>query len=129
MQTCWRCGIKFEGTGDVCADCTEQLPAPHWPVLADYVEDVWDARWALVGPYYQEGKLDPEIAELLGINTGTVRDTRRHFNKPAQKRVGMHSWKDPEAQAEHAANMVRYRKTSKRGKTVDNFDGSGPRRG
>lgn len=124
MQTCWRCGIQFEGVGDVCIDCTEQLPTQHWPVLGDYSEDLWEARWELVAPYYQEGKFDTEIAVLLGVNERTIRSVRNHFNQPPNERDDKHLWKDKSAQAEHAANMVGYRKNVRRGRSVSNFEGS-----
>lgn len=124
MQTCWRCGIEFEGSGDVCVDCTEQLPVPHWPVLTDFAEELWELRWELVQPHYQAGKLDTETAEALGIAVDTVRSVRRHFDKPANRRDDMHAWKDPRAQAEHAASMVGYRKNVGKGRLIANFEGS-----
>jgi len=118
MNTCWRCGISFEGTGDVCRDCREVEPeaVTHWPVPADYIENVWEDRWELVGPMYRIGMFDSEIADKLAIPKSAVTKTRQHFGHPANVRpeeVGL--WKDQEAQRQHASTMVKYRVAAKRG--------------
>ena len=84
-------------------------------MLADYNEQMWNDRWDVIHPYYQEGKFDGEIAEILGIPTSMVNKTRRHFGHPANEREGMNMWKDQEAQRQHASTMVKYRVAAKRG--------------
>lgn len=89
-----------------------------WPKAngAGTAKTVWDERWKIVEPLYQEGKYDNEIAAELGVSAYVILKTRRHAGKPANKRADRYLWHDQTAQQQHAAEMVQHRKNVGRGR-------------
>lgn len=94
--------------------------AIEWPMFPRGVtvrdKSIWERRWEIIAPLYQEGKYDHEIAAELGVSVNAVADTRRYAGKPANMRADRYLWHDQEAQQRHAAQMVTHRKGVGRGK-------------
>lgn len=118
MKTCTRCGVEFKGYTDWCADCMEvEGEVLHWPTKDEYMAQMQEDRWALIEPYYQEGKYDTEIGAIFGVTKYVIQEVRDKAGKPANKRADRYLWHDVEAQQAHAAQMVKHRKNVGRGST------------
>lgn len=128
-KTCWRCGVDFDSTpfiGDApCIDCQEDVPG-EWLIIKQpkrLTKAQLAEREQRIRELHQEGLLDPEIAERLGIARSTVSTWRKRLGLAPQYRPDKHMWKDKEAHMEHASKMVEKRKTVGKGKML-RFEGS-----
>lgn len=131
LKTCYRCGVDFDPTpyiGDApCPDCQLDVPG-DWLIIKQkggrLTAEERERRTKRIKELHQEGLLDPEIAERMGLARNTVSTWRKKLGLPAQRRPEKHMWKDQDAHIEHASTMVSKRKTVGRGQKPGNFTGS-----
>lgn len=131
LRTCWRCGVDFDPTpyiGDApCADCQLEVPG-DWLIIKHsggrITAEEYEHRAKRIKELHQEGLLDPEIAERMGLARSTISTWRKKLGLSAHSRPEKHMWKNPQAHIEHASKMVEKRKTVGRGQKPGNFTGS-----
>lgn len=119
MITCWRCGIEFDPSkyrdGAPCLDCQETIGG-EWSAGGSLRSgrisaEEKAARMKLVKDQYYLGKLDKEIADIVGMSKSTVSHYRREQGLKPHYRPEKHMWKDIDAHMAHASRMVEKRKT------------------